>query len=165
MIHSEALKIANEVLELLRPHCIRVQIAGSVRRMKPEPNDIEVVAIPKPYDVGLFESGLAKVVNKWQKVKGELAYPTCKYTQRILPQGIKLDLFLVEPGNYGNQLAVRTGSADYSYKVLATGWVNKGYHSENGYLTKDGKRIEVREEKELFELIGIPYVEPKERSL
>ena len=115
-----AYKIAKEVLEQLRPHCIRAEIAGSIRRKKLEVGDIEIVAIPKPYSIGLFESGIASIVNKWKTVKGELP---CKYSQRILPEGIKLDLFLPEEENWGLIFALRTGSADYSHKVLANAWV------------------------------------------
>jgi DNA polymerase/3'-5' exonuclease PolX len=163
MNYHQAIEIADEVKALLEPHCERIAIAGSIRRQKPEVKDIEIVAIPKPYDIGLFESGIATVVNRWQKVKGELP---CKYTQRILPQGIKLDLFFAEPGNWGLIYAIRTGSADYSHKVLATGWVKKGFKSENGYLiSSNGNKRMVPEESDLFNIIGIPYKEPKLRTL
>lgn len=84
---AQALAIAEKVKALLAPHCERIEIAGSIRRKKPDVKDIEIVAIPKPFDTGLFESGMAAVVNQWQKVKWELP---CKYTQRILPDGIML---------------------------------------------------------------------------
>lgn len=74
MILSEALKIAEAVLKELGPHCERIAIAGSVRRRKPEVKDIEIVAIPKPYETGLFESGIATVVNKWKPNKGQLPF-------------------------------------------------------------------------------------------
>lgn len=160
--YVEAYKIALEVLEQLKPHCERIEIAGSIRRKKIEVGDIEIVVIPKPYSTCLLESGIATVINQWQKVKGELP---CKYTQRILPSGIKLDLFIAEEGNWGSVFAIRTGSADYSHKVLANGWVQQGFKSEGGYLFKDDERYEVREEKDLFRLIGIPYVEPEDRNL
>ena len=160
--HATAYKIALEVIEQLKPYCERIEIAGSLRRKKADIGDIEIVAIPKPYSTGLLESGFATVVNKWEKVKGELP---CKYTQRILPEGIKLDLFIAEEGNWGSILATRTGSADYSYKVLANGWVRQGFKSDGGYLFRDGEKYEVKEEKDLFRLIGIPYVEPEYRNL
>lgn len=94
--YNEAHSIAVRVLELLRPHCIRCEIAGSIRREKSEVRDIEIVAIPKPYQTGLFQDGIAEIVSQWQKVKGELEYGKTKYTQRILPEGIKLDLFFAE---------------------------------------------------------------------
>lgn len=164
MILSDAKLIAERVMDQLRPHCERIAIAGSIRRKKPEVKDIEIVAIPKPYETGLFESGIATVVNKWQKVKGDLP---CKYTQRILPDGIKLDLFFAEPGNWGLIYAIRTGSAEYSHKVLASGWVKMGYESIEGYLfhKQNLKRYEVREEKDLFNRIGVKYVEPEFRNL
>jgi len=161
MKYEEAIEIAEKVKALLLPHCERVEIAGSVRRKKTDVKDIEIVAIPKPFDTGLFESGIATVVNKWQKVKGELP---CKYTQRILPEGIKLDLFFAERGNWGLIYAIRTGSAEYSHKVLATGWVKRGYKSEGGYLVANGKQIAVLEEEDLFRRIEVAFKEPELRS-
>ena len=158
---EQALEIAEKVKALLAPHCERIEIAGSIRRKKPDVKDIEIVAIPNPFDTGLFESGIATVVNQWQKVKGELP---CKYTQRILPEGIKLDLFFAERGNWGLVYAIRTGSADYSHKVLANGWVKRGYKSEGGYLVANGKQIDVPEEEDLFRRIGVPFKEPELRS-
>lgn len=158
---DKALEIAEKTKELLVPYCERIEIAGSIRRKKPEVKDIELVAIPKPYDVGLFENGIATVVNQWKKVKGELP---CKYTQRILPDGITLDLFFANQENWGLIYALRTGSADYSHKVLATGWVKLGYNSEGGQLSINGKEINIPEEKDLFKLIGIPYIEPEFRN-
>ena len=163
--YEEAKEIADKLIILLSPHCYRIEIAGSIRREKNIVGDVEIVAIPKPFQTGLFQDGIAEIVNQWQKVKGELEYGKTKYTQRILPEGIKLDLFFAEEGNWGLIFAIRTGSADYSHKVLANGWVKRGYKSEGGYLMQDGKRYEVREEKDLFERIGVPFVEPKYRLL
>ncbi len=160
--YAEAHRIALDVLEQLRPHCIRIEIAGSIRRKKPEVGDIEIVAIPKPFETGLFQSGIASVVNQWEKVKGELP---CKYTQRILPEGIKLDLFLAEEGNWGSILAIRTGSAEYSHRVLANGWVREGFKSEGGFLFREGERYEVREEQDLFQMARVAYIEPEGRNL
>ena len=163
--HAEALKIATSILEQLRPHCIRAEIAGSIRRKKPFVKDIEIVAIPKPYQTGLFGSGIAPIVEQWEKVKGELEYGKTKYTQRILPEGIKLDLFFATEENWGSIFAIRTGSAEFSHKVLANGWVRQGFKSEGGFLFREGERYEVREEKDLFKMIGVKYVEPEFRNL
>ncbi len=151
--------VALAILEELKPHCIRIEIAGSLRRKCKEIGDIEIVAIPKPYSTGLFEDGIASVINRWEKVKGELNYGECKYTQRIHESGIKIDLFFAEEGNWGSILAIRTGSADYSHKVLANAWVARGYHSSGGYLMFGHKKYDVREEKDLFQRLGIAYAE------
>lgn len=161
--YQDALRIALEIKAQLEPHCDRIEIAGSIRREKPEVKDIELVAIPKPYDHGIFATGIAAVANHWQKVKGELIYEKCKYTQRVLPGGIKLDLFFAVRDNWGLIYAIRTGSADYSHKVLANRWVAAGFNSVDGFLWKRGEKYEVREEEDLFKMIGLQYVLPKHR--
>lgn len=162
MQYGKAKEIADRLVSELRPHCIRIEIAGSIRRQVQHVKDIEIVAIPKPYDVGLFESGIASVLNKYVKVRGELP---CKYTCRLLPEGIKLDFFTATPDNWGLILAIRTGSADYSKTVLARNWVHQGYHSVDGHLTRGGWKVPVRTEAELFEKLHMDYVCPTKRNL
>ena len=123
--------------------------------------------MPKPYDATpLFRSGIAQVVEQWPKVKGELP---CRYTQRRLTDaGMTLDLFMVDPRGWGLQLAIRTGSARWSHEVLARAWVNAGYKSENGLLRyRDGCDTvrPVHSERELFDLIGLEWVAPKDREV
>ena len=77
---------------------------------------------------------------------------------------IKIDLFMATKRNWGLIFAIRTGSADFSHKILACGWVRAGYKSVNGILTKNGQEIECREEEDLFKLIRVPFVEPKLRN-
>jgi DNA polymerase/3'-5' exonuclease PolX len=159
---EQAILIAERVKAQLAPYCDRIEIAGSIRRGKADVGDIEIVAIPKPYDVGLFASGIALIVNQWPKVRGELP---CKYTQRTLPDGIALDLFFATRENWGLIFAIRTGSADYSHRVLACGWVRAGYKSADGMLTRDGVTVAAPEERDLFRLAGVPWVEPEARNL
>jgi DNA polymerase/3'-5' exonuclease PolX len=159
---EKAQHLAEKIKTLLAPHCERIEIAGSIRRRTAEVGDIEIVAIPKPYNVGLFASGIALVVDAWPKVRGELP---CKYTRRSLPDGIALDLFFAIPANWGLIFAIRTGSSDYSHHVLACGWVRNGYKCANGMLWRDGVAVQVREEIDLFRLAGVPWVEPYARSM
>jgi DNA polymerase/3'-5' exonuclease PolX len=44
---QDACALADEWVGRLRPFCDRVEVAGSVRRRRPEVKDIEIVAIPK----------------------------------------------------------------------------------------------------------------------
>ncbi len=157
---KKALKIAEEVKAQLAPYCDRIEIAGSIRRKKPNVKDIEIVAIVN-YWGDIFGPGICDVVTKWPRVKGKLP---CKYTQRLLPQGIKLDLFFATPENWGLVYATRTGPAGYSHHVLAKGWVKSGYKSIDGYITSNGVQIPIYEEEDLFHLIGIPWCEPQLRT-
>jgi DNA polymerase/3'-5' exonuclease PolX len=161
MIYSEILPIAVATKDILAPHCERIAIAGSVRRKKPDCGDLELVCIPKPYGVGLFASGIVLACQEWPVVKGQ--WP-CKYSQMILPCGLKLDLFTATKENWGLIFSIRTGSADFSHNVLACGWVKAGYHSKDGMLHNNyGHQIPVYEEIDLFKKIGIPWIEPEKR--
>ena len=154
MKYDQALQIAERVKRELEPHCQRIEIAGSIRRKKQEVKDIEIVAISN----NRFQLGL--IVDKWKKIKGNVGG---KYLQRELPEGIKLDLFFATERNFGLILAIRTGSAEYSHHVLATGWVKNGFKSIDGMLTKNNQEIEVKEEIDLFNLINVKYTEPEKR--
>lgn len=163
MKYLAALKIAGEVKAALAPHCDRIEIAGSIRRKCAECGDVEIVAIPKPYDsAGMFVTGIATVINEWEKVIGELP---CKYTQRLHPSGIKLDIFFADRINWGYVFAMRTGPAEYSKTVLAYGWRKQGYTGAEGYLRYGGRIQPVLEETDLFNLIKIPYCSPEARKV
>lgn len=158
---SKALHIAERTMADLAPHCFRIEIGGSIRRKKAIVGDIELVAIPKTYEIGLFESGIASVVNRWEKIKGTLP---CKYTQRMLPEGIKLDLFFATPENWGLIYAIRTGSANFS-GALAKRWNSLGYTSINGMLHYKGKSVDVPTEADLFKRLNMVFVKPENRDL
>ncbi len=161
---ERGMEIGMDVYWQLYPHCEIISCAGSLRRERPTIGDIEIVCVPRPYEASpLFASGLATVVNEWPKVRGELP---CRYTQRMLPEGIPLDLFMVHPDGYGLQLAIRTGSAEWSRHVLAKAWVRAGYRSEGGLLRRqDGSVVPCRTEGELFDRIGLKWVHPREREV
>lgn len=165
---AEARKIAEWVRDELMPYCARIEIAGSIRRQRPEIGDIEIVAIPKTTDTGLFagydaivDPGFCAIVNRWPAVKGK---PTGKYTQRILPDGIILDLFIARPENWGAIFLIRTGDLWYSKKFMGTILPSHGYRMCNGYVTQNGKRVSVPEEIDLYRITETPYCRPEERS-
>lgn len=189
---KRAREIAEQLREELAPFCERIEVAGSIRREKKEVGDIELLVIPKqkpwsPPSAGLFGEQEKKplalntpikeyiqAVEKYEAIRGSASG---LYTARRIPLEepdehtgrlmIKLDLFVAFPGNWGTQLAIRTGSAEFSHRILATGWVKQGYSSEHGFLFW-GKQKEptlVREEKELFRMINTKFVEPKNRNI
>ena len=62
---NEAHAIAAEIITVLAPHCRRIEIAGSIRRQRPEVGDIEIVGIPEPRGVQfLLRTGQAEFSRK-----------------------------------------------------------------------------------------------------
>jgi len=167
---DQALPIAEMVQATLAPHCEpgRCVIGGSIRREKPEVKDIEIVCIPKQQSDDLFKwleqpsQAFCKAVETWPKMKGS---PLGRYTQRLImePAQIKLDVFMARPHTWGLILAIRTGPAEYSHQ-LAMLCNEQGYKMYGGELFRYGHLIPVPEERQLFDLLKTPYLEPKERG-
>lgn len=189
MNYAQAREIAISICEELQPFTQKINIAGSVRRGKAEVKDIEVVCLPLKLKTGLFEleaisaPGFTKAVeNLGVVLKGNTSG---RYMQIELPEGIKLDLFMPEDYDYYRQYAIRTGSADYSAKVIAGGWKRKGWCGTDEGLRMmdecarkdlpDGKVKWIpvpgafkppawNSEEDFFNWLGIPYLKPSERK-
>lgn len=81
--------IGDAIVRKLAPFCEQVVVAGSIRRRAPLVKDIEIVCQPKEayqdFDLkSAFEYHTAIKDGK-------------RYKQLVLPEGIKLDLFIVRP--------------------------------------------------------------------
>ena len=164
---EKAKKITELVKAKLAPHCEKCEIAGSIRREKENVKDIEVVCIPKLSRPGKRSNGWCmEVYNLGQIMKGTKtkSLNDAKYIQINLPQGIKLDLFVAEPGNWGMQFMIRTGCAEFS-KSMLTQFNKRGFKSENAYPIDQAtnEKLEFETEEEVFEFLGLEYVEPKDR--
>jgi DNA polymerase/3'-5' exonuclease PolX len=168
----EARKIADEIIESLRPYCERIEVAGSIRRGKREVKDIELVCEPRGViDTGDLFGGrkirppqFVEIVDSYKWLKGDAR--DGKYFQRLHPSGIVIDIFTATLKNWGLIYAIRTGSSAFSHQVLAKGWVKAGYKSIYGYLyNRRGQEIPIWEEEDLFNLIGVDYIEPEAREI
>lgn len=170
---ADAQKIAHGFMVTVIPFCqyrevngkniVYCRVAGSVRRKKPFVKDIEIVLVRDTAYLREFK----EAIDKLQKVKGSALG---KYTQRIF-RGVKLDIFMVNADNWGNQFATRTGSENFS-KYLAKRWVGLGFKSKEGYLYQFnsikksfyGAKYKFYTEKEFFDFLCLDYVEPEKRT-
>lgn len=154
---AKATEIAERVVAELRPFCKRIEIAGSLRRKKAMVKDIELVMILN--DDRILEFSAA--INQWPMVKGKA---TGKYAARTLPEGINVDMFIAKPDNFGAIMLIRTGDWEFSKKYMGTVITRRGYRMDGGFLWKRGEKVPVREEIDMFSLVGLQYIEPYRRS-
>ena len=160
--------IANKYLQLLRPYCERIEVAGSIRRQKSEVKDVELICIPKTVETNedMFKPTYGRVpqfvqlVNSWTRIKGDPAEG--KYCARQLPEGIQLDLFICSAENWGYQLALRTGPAMFS-KSLVCKLREFGYGCRDGNVYYRDSLHPVEEEKEIFRMLRREFVPPEYR--
>jgi DNA polymerase/3'-5' exonuclease PolX len=184
----EARAMALRALELLAPSCDRIQVAGSIRRRRPEIGDIELVCIPSIASMsqpGLFgEQVEIDTINLLDAAcrefledgtfthrldkNGRRAFGS-KY-KRLAFEGVGLDLFSVlAPAQFGVVYLIRTGSAEFSHRLVTPqylgGWMSFAHYVKDGALWCGGALLETPEEHDVFAAINRPYVDPWEREL
>lgn len=174
---AKAYKIAERIVTLIRPACVRAEIAGSIRRQKSIVKDIEIVAIVNDYDM-LYR--LLAVEGQFIKpgVPEIMPWPPksdAKYVRMFLSDNIKLDLFVGNSDNWGALFCMRTGSASGDNGSAFTGFVPALFSqwkkvSKGGRMvgcqptTVDGLQLAVPEEQDFFDLLDVEWVEPKDRT-
>lgn len=167
--------IAEDVKRELEPFCTRIEIAGSIRRRRSEIGDIEIVCIPKTMAMpnpDMFNTvvdvrvpGFINTIDKYKKVKGDPA--AGKYCQRILPDGIKLDIFIAEKDNWGYILVLRTGGATFNKWLMSpSGLPDHGYKGVGGTIVRtcDNVVMPTYEETDVFKLLEADFMRPEFRT-
>lgn len=166
---ADAKAIAERLVKRLQPYCLRVEIAGSVRRGKSEVGDIEIVAEPFPthdlFGGKTYEPHSIDEID-WTDW-GQLIKGGHKYKQIDLG-ACNLDLFIVTPpAQWGVQFLIRTGPAEYSHKFVTPkqkrGMLPSNMQVKDGAIWCNGKMFETPEEADVYKLIGLPYEEPQNR--
>lgn len=190
MKHILAKAIADQLVEQLRPHCERIEIAGSVRRLVDEVTDIELVLIPKTEPSGAFglfdaapESNsvipaYADAIKKLGRIgKGKF---NGRQMQVNLIQGISLDIFTPEPYDFIRMFAIRTGSTEYAVRAIASAWKAIGWcgtpmglrkivdceETSSGWkcVNPNAELPPVwKDEREFFAWLRQPYIPPNQR--
>lgn len=185
----EAKIVAERLAELMSPFCVRIEIAGSVRRSCPEVKDVELVAVPRwgerPHSApSLFaeEAERMNLLHEWAvneaagagvrwikpgtpEVVDWAPKPGGKYWRALVEDRVKLDLFLAAPENYGLIMVIRTGCAEFSQALMTYAKHRTPYHVEGGYLRgREGEALETPEERDVFKALKIDFVAPGERT-
>ncbi len=147
--------IASAVVKALEPYCDRVEVVGSIRRRKATVNDIDLVVIPR--DRWNLDLALGRMGN--YKMSG-------MKIARVEMDSIPLDVYFATPETFATLLLIRTGSAENNIR-LASLARKRGWHlaaSGDGLFNENGQRIAGDSEESIYEALGLPYQEPKERG-
>jgi DNA polymerase/3'-5' exonuclease PolX len=181
---AQAQPLAEALVKDLAPGCTRIEIAGSIRRRKPDVGDIEIVAIPAERPkliVGLPIWPLEELLEKQERdgllvpLKGGR-----KLRQFFLPHSaINLELHLCTPSTWGLALVIWTGPQEFSKRVVTKRCLGgllpdhlriNGLHviydrgPDHGRIFRRGTPApDHGEEADVFRLLGIRFVQPWER--
>ncbi len=179
--------VAEELIEDLTPACERIEIAGSIRRGRPDVGDIELVVIPKfgtfagpqslfgdaepePTKINWLEDHCLEMRERGifldrRDKHGKASWgPRFK---RLIFHSVPLDLFAVlPPAQWGCLFTIRTGPADFSKRLVTStrfgGLMPAWLHVQDGALRHidGGEIVPTPEEIDFFAALGVPFIEP-----
>lgn len=156
---GKILPVAREIKKQLKgqDYVERVEIAGSIRRMKETVGDIDVlVTTNQPLEVMDFFTSMEMIDDT--VVKG----PT-KSTVRLKETGIDVDIRTFADESFGSALMYFTGSKETNVELRKIA-ISKGLKlSEYGVFDSD-QIIAGTTEKEVFNTLGMDYIEPELRE-
>jgi len=160
VVLSRAESIAEEVVTALRAHPAsdRVEVAGSLRRRADSVKDLDIIATasdPKALAAALAELELVESVQSSGEAGGRVTTHS----------GMKIDLKVVEPDQFGNVLQHFTGSKAHNV-ALRENAVRRGLHiSEYGILDDEtGETLRCATEAQVYERLGLPWIPPELRE-
>jgi DNA polymerase (family X) len=160
IVLHRALAVGEQLVSALRAHPAseRVELAGSARRMTDSVKDLDVIATASdPGALARAAAGL-ELVEAAQN-PGDAGVRLRTHT------GLKVDLRIVEPDQFGNLMQHFTGSKEHN-TALREAAVKKGLHvSEYGVLDDaTGETHRCETEDEVYRLLGLEYIEPELRE-
>ena len=136
----------------------RISIAGSLRRRKETIGDIDIlVSSDKPNEVMEF-------FVKYNQVQRVLLKGSTK-TSVILKDNLQVDLRVVKDESFGAALQYFTGSKEHNVKMRSIA-IKKGFKlNEYGLFNKKSEKYVVgKNEEEIYNKLGLDYIEPEMRE-
>jgi DNA polymerase (family 10) len=157
---SRALPVAEQIAGALRDHpaADRVEIAGSLRRLGDTAKDIDIIATASD------PAALISTLSELSLVESVAASGDAG-ARVVTHSGMKVDLRVVAPDQFGNVLQHFTGAKAHNVQLREAA-VRRGLHvSEYGILDDEtGKTLRCATEKEVYERLGYAWIPPELRE-
>lgn len=196
--------LAHSLLDQLSSACVRIEIKGSIARRKPDPHDIELVAIPstghytikdmfdevrEEYTVNHLEDAILTLLDLGAWEFDPVTKRNGPHYKRLrhITSGVCCDLFITGRRRWGVLATVRTGPNSQSDQfvtelmslALRRGWFFKDWLLHGHQPEFDGRRetkpcpsgercgfiIETPEERDVFDALGLLWIEPWQRTV
>jgi DNA polymerase (family X) len=160
VVLDRALAVGEELIAALRAHDAsdKVELAGSARRMTDSVKDLDVIATASD-PLALARAAAALPLVESAGTPGEAGVKLRTHS------GLQVDVRIVAPDQFGNLLQHFTGSKEHNMALREMS-VRQGLHvSEYGILDDaDGETHRCATEHEVYELLGLEYIEPELRE-
>ena len=136
----------------------RLSIAGSIRRMKETIGDLDILASSEN------PNKVMEYFVKYNYVDRILMKGSTK-SSVVLDDGLQVDLRVVDDNSFGAALQYFTGSKEHNVKMRSLA-IKKGYKlNEYGLFSKkNDKYIVGKNEEDIYQKLGLKYIEPELRE-
>lgn len=189
---KQAQEVAGRVLSRMRPYCVRVALAGSVRREVPQVKDIEIVFQPRMVPSSFGREDAVATLFDVADVEGEQLAPATEVMvrdlsssgfwhldtklkrdgeryKRLVCEGVVVELFRASEVNWGYILVLRTGPAEFGHHLVMAQWeggfLPVDVRVADGLVRRRGVVVPVPSEQEFFAIWGLDYIAPTHRSV
>lgn len=175
-IPREVIAILDKELHAHAPH-LKFVLAGSYRRGKPTCNDADIVVRTTRTtnrDVPIIEK-FAAACHLSDSI--EMLEPYAHGNDiisvmfRVVTQHggrrytIKSDIFITNPEEFIYMLLFATGSGSFNIVMRALAKRNNMLLNQRGLFTRDGVRIPLTTERQIFDKIGMTFRKPEKREM
>jgi DNA polymerase (family 10) len=154
MILSKALPVGEELVAALRDHpaALRVELAGSARRLADTVKDLDIVASSSD------AAALAEAFTKLEAIDTVSTFGEAG-AKVVTHSGLAVDLRIVPEEAFGNLLQHFTGSGKHN-EALRTEAVRRGLHVSEYGISDDetGQSEAFATEEQVFERLGMQYI-------
>jgi DNA polymerase (family 10) len=153
-----AFPLAKRIVEALREKTgfRKIEWAGSLRRMKENIGDIDILA------TGPNHEKIIHTFTHFPEVKEVLASGETKASV-IVEGGVQIDLRVVEEESYGAALQYFTGSKGHNIRLRGIAKA-KGIKINEYGVFKGEKKIGGKEEKDVYKILEMDWIEPELRE-
>jgi len=147
---------ARRVLEILKPHVEKIELAGSIRRRKETIGDIDILAVSS------HPEKVMDIFTNMKNVEKVLAKGITKSSVR-LDSGIQIDVRIVEKKSFGSALQYFTGSKEHNVAMRKIAIKQGCKLNEYGLFRGDAAVAGVHEE-EIYRTLGMQWIPPELRE-
>lgn len=167
---SFAERCATRLVEWLQPFCDRIQVAGSIRRRRPECSDIDLVVVPRiEVERDMFGAQTSRRNVTWSEIDRRASADRWKVLRAgaeivsWVHQDVQVDVFFAEASYWGSVLLCKTGSKEHNI-WLANYALTQGakWNPTVGMYVRN-RRVSETEEA-IYQSLGLQYLPPEKRE-
>ncbi len=155
-----ALPLAESIVQELKLHSPveKIEICGSIRRMKPTIGDIDILVVSNKPEAVMDKFASLDVV-KSIIVKGKTKTSILTY------ENLQVDLRVVQKESFGAAVQYFTGSKQHNIKIRELAMKKNLKVNEYGVFDLDtNKRIAGETEESVYEVLGLQWIPPEMRE-